>query len=258
MSTSGSKSNEHVAHFLIDIHNLNSLTWKIYNDEYRYISRILEFLLIEYENLFGVDYMNNEECIIYNDPNAKCPMLITNSSPIHIRLAQSSTSYWAQMIYQLSHELCHYAFRQAKLDKSYTLSWFEEIVCESMSLYALDYTSKNWMKCELSGINQEYNKAIEDYFNNELNSDCNDGFKNAIKKDALKEYEKMEKENRVSRKKERNIIYSAIRNNPRNVRCLMNYQEYLIVPDLISINFTEWKKATACSLLDIIESFFNS
>ena len=100
---------------------------------------ILLFLLEEFSRLVGADIMFREDCVVYNDPHADCPMLIINTLPVHIRLVQCNYLYWTQTIYQLSHERCHFAFRQCKENKKFTLRWFEEIVCEAMSLYALDY-----------------------------------------------------------------------------------------------------------------------
>ena len=114
---------------------------------YEYLIDLLDFLLIEYVRIFGEDTLYAEKCLIYNDPEAECPMLIINAIPIQIRLAQSSLNYWAQTIFQLSHELCHYCIRQRKDNKNYTLSWFEEIVCEAISLYFLKWAADNWNKC---------------------------------------------------------------------------------------------------------------
>ena len=94
---------------------------------------VLSFLLEEFSRVFGCEIMTNENCIVYNDPCSKYPMLITNIAPVHIRLSQNDLNAISQTIYQLSHELCHYAIRQRKANKSFTLSWFEEIVCEAAS-----------------------------------------------------------------------------------------------------------------------------
>lgn len=107
-----------------------------------YLRGITAFLMEEYEHIFGADIINNKlDILLFNDPKATCPMFIINSEPLSIRLAQQSLSYWAQTIYQLSHELCHFALYQRKIDKAYTVKWFEEIVCEAVSLHALKYSS---------------------------------------------------------------------------------------------------------------------
>lgn len=80
-----------------------------------YLIGIADFLLDEFERMFGRDIINRElKLVIYNDPTADFPMLITNTLPMQIRLAQTQLSYWAQTIYQLSHELGHFALSQRK------------------------------------------------------------------------------------------------------------------------------------------------
>ena len=125
--------------------------WTVQNAEHsEHGVYILAFLLTEFARLFGPDVMFNEDCIVYNDPSSECPMLIINTTHVRIRLSQPNYSYWCQTIYQLSHEMCHYAFRQRKINKEFTLSWFEEIVCEAVSLYFLKYASERWSNCQLS------------------------------------------------------------------------------------------------------------
>lgn len=113
----------------------NHANWLIQRCEgAEYLDSLLEFLLPEYIRIFGQDIMTTTPCIVHNDPDSECPYF-HHTTPLKIRLSMSELSYWAQMVYQLSHELCHYAMYQTKQDKTKTLSWFEEIVCEAMSLY---------------------------------------------------------------------------------------------------------------------------
>ena len=82
--------------------------WDIEKSECtEYLFEIQKFLFIEYSRILGDDIMYAEPCRIYNDPQTECPMIIINTTPILIRIAQTSLSYWAQTIFQLSHELCH-------------------------------------------------------------------------------------------------------------------------------------------------------
>ena len=116
---------------------------------------ILKFLLPEYIRIFGKEVMMNAPCIVYNDTNAKCPCF-NHTEPLTIRLNQKSLSFWAQTIFQLSHEMCHYAMYQAKEDKEQTLSRINQIVCEAMSLYALEMLQK-------TGINVPYIELIRTF-----------------------------------------------------------------------------------------------
>ena len=132
------------------------------------VKQILAFLLFEYNRIFGVETMNGERCIVFNDPKADCLMLITSTVPVMIRLAQASTVYWVQTVYQLSHEMCHYALRQRKKDKNYTLKWLEETICEALSLYALEYAARNWYRCPLSQNTPTFSVSFVYYIEAEL------------------------------------------------------------------------------------------
>lgn len=72
----------------------------------------LHFLLPLFESSFGREYTLGEPCEIYNDSKSSCPELQICYQPIRIRLSLDKTGYWNQLIFQLSHELCHYVLRQ--------------------------------------------------------------------------------------------------------------------------------------------------
>ena len=217
----------------------NDNAWKVCVTEgYEYLYAIHKFLLSEYENLFGEEIMFAEECIIFNDSQSECPMLITNTTPILIRLSQSSLSYWAQTIFQLSHELCHYAMRQRKLNKNFTLSWFEEIVCEAMSLYFLKCSFENWSVCELSEKQPLFNKAIEKYLKDELEKEGTDDFQNCVNYERLREYEQERSTIRETHRNERNLLYYEIIKNPKLCKCFCDYPKYLM--NNLTINFEKW------------------
>ena len=151
---------------------------------------ILAYLLEEFSRIFGSDVMTNEDCIVYNDARSECPMLITNIRPIHIRLSQETLSALSQTIYQLSHEMCHYAIRQRKANKDLTLSWFEEIVCEAVSLYILKYSSEQWGKCLLSQTQPYWAQAHKTYLENQLNRERTNEFQEFDTIEKLIAYEK--------------------------------------------------------------------
>ena len=150
--------------------------------------------------------MNAEKCIVFNDPTSECPMLIINTNPVMIRLAQSSTSYWAQTVYQLSHEICHYAIRQGKANKDYTLSWLEETICEAMSLYMLQYSAEKWCKCPLSQRAPQFSKSITAYLVNEL---------------------------------KRNALYQVISKFSEESYCFCDMYQYLN-EDKLTVDFEQW------------------
>lgn len=211
---------------------------------------ILAFLLEEFSRIFGNDIMAIEDCIIFNDPHSECPMLITNLSPIHIRLSQESLTAISQTIYQLSHEMCHYAIRQRKTNKDFTLSWFEEIVCEAVSLYALKYSSEQWEKCLLSQTQPYWAQAHKTYLENQLNRESTNEFQECDTVEKLMVYEKkaLPESKRETHRAERNAIYRAISSNPMELKCVLNYSKY-VENNGVTIDFDEWIKEDSSNLL---------
>ena len=202
---------------------------------------ILAFLLDEYVRIFGSEIMFNEDCIVFNDPQASCPRLITNVTPVHIRLAQENLSYWTQTVFQLSHEMCHYAIRQHKENKEFTLSWFEEIVCEAMSLYALQYASSAWNRCSLAQYMPLFGQNHETYLTQELAKDSTSEFSQCDTIEKLLEHEKKEipESQRESHRVERNFVYRAISSNPQDLRSVIDYTKYMN-NNGVTINFEKW------------------
>lgn len=236
---------------------MSASVWYIQEGEgSEYLDSILKFLLLEYERIFGVDTMNNEPCIVYNDPQSECPMLIINANFINanfikIRLSQKSLSFWAQTIFQLSHELCHYAIRQSKVNKDFTLSWFEEIVCEAMSLYALHWSAEHWEDCALARLNPEFSNHIRTYLEKELKSMGTDGFRMCTSVEALRDYDA--ESDRESYRNERNQLYYEIAKDPLASRCFCDYSRY-VDSNGITINFEEWEKDDPSPMVRFLHS----
>lgn len=231
---------------------METSTWIVQNDVgVEYLVEIMRFLIPEYVRIFGKDKMYGESCIVYNDTEAECPMLITNLVPVRIRLAQESLSYWTQTIFQLSHELCHYVIRQNKGIRDNTLSWFEEILCEAMSLYALRWAADNWANCALCARNPNYDISIKEYLNEQLNLNCSDGLAQCTSIEGLKNY--IANENRISHRKERNYLYRAIEEDPLRCCCFCDYQKY-IDENRITIDFDEWEQEDNNPLIRVLRS----
>lgn len=210
-----------------------------------YLIGIADFLLDEFERMFGRDIINRElKLVIYNDPTADFPMLITNTLPMQIRLAQTQLSYWAQTIYQLSHELGHFTLSQRKKNTAHTLKWFEEIVCEAISLYALEYAAANWKKCSLYNYNVDYSECISEYLKNVLSQQGTNLFKSISSISQLRCYEGVADVDRLSHLLERNTLYAQIRLCPSNCRTLCYYQDYFVKPDNVLIDFEKWGQHT--------------
>ena len=216
--------------------------WKVQNcNGAEYLVALLQFLLVEFSHIFGSGTMFAEECVVFNDQEADCPMLIINSTPVRIRLAQSSLSFFAQTIFQLSHELCHYAIRQHKVNKDFTLSWFEEIVCEAMSLYVLHWAAENWECCSLCKVNPNFATSIDSYLKNELASVGSDEFQKCTSIDLLCQYEREHSTDRQTHRNERNRLFAEIVQAPEESVCFCDYSRYLNDNNL-SIDFEKWEK----------------
>ena len=220
------------------------------------IYQILVFLLDEYSRLFGENIMFNETCIVYNEPQSECPMLITNVTPLSLRLSQTSTLFWAQTIYQLSHELAHYAMRQAKHNKNFTLSWFEEIVCEAMSLYALEYAYKHWNKCALASLCPTFDLSIKSYLDDEIKKIGNNEFHNCNSIEKLKIYEmyRLSESNRETQRTERNSIYNEILKCPEDIACILDYHKHVNTENDVVIDFDRWISNNSCALLQELKN----
>ena len=142
-----------------------------------YIEEVFAALFSEFIRIFGEEAMSHKPVTIYNVPGAASPMAIPLGKTMRIRLVQNSTGFWAQLVYQLSHEMTHYMFfsyfphadqgNYGEVDDKEKSSWNEEIICEAMSLYMLKYMSDNWEKCALSKINPAFNSALKEYLDNE-------------------------------------------------------------------------------------------
>lgn len=218
-----------------------------------YLKSIFKFLMGEFCRIFGRDTMYNEKCTIFNDPTADCPMLIINCNPVKIRLVQSELSYWAQTIYQLSHELCHYAIRQHKDNKDFTLSWFEEIICESMSLYFLYYCASNWNKCELYNTNPLFSQSIMNYLNCLLEQNKTNFLKSCDTYKKLAKYNEIAQIDRAGHRNERNHLFQAIVRQPLECSAFCEYQKYVNPYDKITINFEKWQQDNPSQIIKALQ-----
>lgn len=209
------------------------------NTDELYLKAIYRFLMFRFKEVFGSETMETEQLVIYNCPEAQCPMLVTSCTPVMIRLAQQSLNYWAQTIFQLSHEMCHFAIRQYKSDKDFILKWFEEIVCEAASLYFLEYSARNWIECELYTINREFDVSIRRYLDDELKREYTDDFQKCDTLEKIRDYNKIAEEDRCGHRDERNRIYRIISENPTDLGSIVGYDKY-VEENGVLIDFTRW------------------
>lgn len=201
---------------------------------------ITEHMIRKFISIFGRDIMLKEDCYIYLDKQASCPMLVLNHEVLKIRLTSEGTNYWCQIIYQLSHEMCHYAMRQSSDDKE-VISWFEETMCEAMSLYFLNYFAKTWPSCKLYKINKGYSKSIKNYLDDKLG---NYKEKSILQKCVdflqLEHIEKTCTDNRDFRAEDRDKIYYLFKKHSKKIHMILDYKKYKV--NKIGINFELWLK----------------
>lgn len=207
------------------------------------LSYLHEFLMGEYERIFGKETMNALDCTIYNDPTAPCPRCYYDA-PVRIRLHQESLDYWAQTVYQLSHEMAHYACLAVRGRPKGAVSWYEEVASEAMSLYALEYAATNWSSCWLYRINARFDGSMRDYLNDLLKDSWTDGLSRCRTPDALLAYEaaKLPETQRTGHTRERIRLYRAIREAPWAAGAIPYYCNFLRA-DGVVIDFAAWRRA---------------
>ncbi|XZL75289.1 hypothetical protein ACSXA3_08095 [Clostridium perfringens] len=210
------------------------------------IKSILEHMLIEFDLIFTKSLTTVELCYIFKDYDSECPMLITNDpNSLKIRLSLESYTNWCQCVYQLSHELCHYILNQTSNGKE-TLKWFEETLCEAMSLYILDFFYETWSDCKLSHNSIEYKKHFKAYLDNILEKPSTDGLKNCKTIDDLSIINFNSERDRSDRISERNYLFELFKSNKgqkEKIALIKDYQKYLSSNSL-TIDFAKWYEDT--------------
>ena len=111
--------------------NSNLNKEQAYENEYIYQS-IVAFVMEMFLNIFGKEIMFAEKLNIYNDPKSSCPMIFIDTSPIEIRTCITDIDNWVEIIFQLSHELTHFAIMQKNPNRYEYISWLEETICEAI------------------------------------------------------------------------------------------------------------------------------
>ena len=220
-------------------------------DDYN-IAQLTGLMFPEFCRIFGKEAMNHATCIIYNDPNSECPMHITNFEVRLIRLHQKKTSYWAQTIYQLSHEMCHYAIMYGKYNKDTYIKWLEETMCEAFSYYMLEYCGINWNKCELAKNNPSFKISIIQYLNEELEIKPNNLFILCNSVEKLRQYDRIAEKDRETRRRERKMLYEAIRIEPTEAAAFMDYELYINPDTGITINWNRWIQDSKLNIIRVM------
>lgn len=219
------------------------LQMKTTEDE-NYMLPLFSFVFNFFEEIFGTSTMNSEPCILYNNGEANYPMLIINKNPIQIRTSAENLSFWSQFIYQLSHEMTHYVIRQYK---TAIVKWFEETVCEAMSLYILHVSSVRWTECDLYPINFCYGKSLECYWKNEYEQTEDSVLKHCHTIHELELIEEKCETNRKGRSIERNYLFDTFCVMPSSIAEFVYYPLYM--SGNLQIDFDSWESKQENNML---------
>ena len=236
------------------IKKINNL-WSIEADTTQdadYYCAILKYLLQIMYDIYGNIKNYGEPCIIKNDSSGCNPITLYSKSAT-IVLHQKKASYWAQTLYQLSHELTHYYIRQYKSDMHIIVKWFEETLCEAISLVGLNFAAKNWRDCTLSRVNPGFNTNINQYLQDELNKPEKSILRESNNLSELKSIENSCTEKRDDRILERDYLYKEIIKSPKNFRVIKDYTKY-INSNKITIDFDKWYTCCPSQAVIILSS----
>ena len=101
----------------------------------------------------------NKDIQIQISGKYEAPETLNIISPALIKLAIKNTNYWAQIVFQFSHEYCHYLINSPL--PSLRDEWFEEVICECCSRFALYQLSNDPLAKQL-----QFNLAFREYYTN--------------------------------------------------------------------------------------------
>ncbi|CAH6932748.1 conserved hypothetical protein [Vibrio chagasii] len=85
-----------------------------------------------------------------------------NNDCWEITLSCASGTHWAQVGYQLAHELCH-LYSNHSLSRGHKHKWFEESLCECASIAVLSKLGADWTNFSISEHNSNYGVSVTSY-----------------------------------------------------------------------------------------------
>lgn len=172
-----------------------------------------------------------------------------NSTPIKIRTTASNLEVenWSRFTYELAHELTHYAIRQQKKNKDVYLNWFEETICEAMSMYILRLVATRWSECPLYALKNKFGQSLEKFgqsFENYRNDIYNKTSDSILKKcSSYAELKRIEDDcynDRIGRSIDRNYLYDTFVSMPNDIKNVIYYTQYIKLNGL-QVDFDAWK-----------------
>lgn len=143
-----------------------------------------------------------------------------------IYIAMSDCSLWNQLVYQLSHELTHCFVHCHNKNLKQEIKWFEETICEAMSLYFLDHFSKKWCFLPVSVKNRNYAKKFIIYAQNVINGPSIISIENIKTEQELQLFNIRCEKERANRRREMICLYKKITKSC--ILGLLAYRDYVI------------------------------
>ena len=198
------------------------------------------FVILLSQELLGIKDDGIKSLLILETNNIDVPMYIKEQQLII--LSVEDTSYWCQVVYQLSHELCHMYIQKNNQETEFIV-WFEETLCEAFSLLVLEECSKRWMNCELSKVNPGYDISINGYLLDLLKKEPGNGLSSCKTIEDLRKINNESERKRDERTAERNLIYYAMRKYHIDLPIILTYRNYILPPEKLLIDFSKWKKS---------------
>lgn len=221
----------------------------------KYIEGIFSTLYPQYSAIFGEAAMSYKPVIIYASSAASNPKTSPYDGYTMITLSLKDTGLWSKMIFQLSHEMTHYAFysltpnatvEKGDWDDMFS-QWNEEIICEAMSLYMLDHMSKNWAECPLSTHNRTYGSSVGKYLEDAYNEHKGNALLSGSSPLSGKDFKALSdaaNKDRARHGAETNYCYNLYMKYGNKVigEVLTMYRYY--DPKYDTIDFESWEKET--------------
>lgn len=216
---------------------------------------LLKLILPMFESIFGKDVMAKEHCEVSIDMNCSTAPRI-EFKPTRIIL-KAEHGHFCQVIFQLAHELSHYAVRQ-NTDYQYincAIAAFEEPSAEAMSMYILKLCAESCSNSELYKDYPDYAKNFKKYHDSIYNevsgrnpSDYSEwtiiceGFSGDLTSDLQ----------RPNVSAMRNTLYDAFAKFPAEIGLFIKYPLYIrSIPFEKLIDETAWKTAEPSKALFI-------
>ena len=111
----------------------------------------------------GPDYaMENTRFQVTNDPEAEEPAWEKTEDGYALRLCAESGKHWAQAAYQLGYLMMHCLidYKGRVIGKTEGIAWAEELICEAVTMWAMDELYWSWDKIPLGEQDPLYEKAL--------------------------------------------------------------------------------------------------